>query len=165
MTVQALWRSVLLQALTDGLNSPPVSGAFIEAGEEIPPRDYILISNPDFEMVCVFAGADPEALRRDFRVRLAERDPLRPRETWEIPKSNRRPPKSTATFTHKGRTLTLGEWADSSGLSRGLLMDRVNRLGWSIERALTEPTGRRMPKPSYSDPAKVMRIAGGLRTL
>ena len=37
LSIEALWREVLLQALTDGLNSPPVSDPILGAGAEIPP--------------------------------------------------------------------------------------------------------------------------------
>ena len=52
LSIEALWREVLLQALTDGLNSPPVSDPILGAGAEIPPRDYILDPNADYELVC-----------------------------------------------------------------------------------------------------------------
>ena len=158
LSIEALWREVLLQALTDGLNSPPVSDAILGAGAEIPPRDYILVPNADFELVCQYAGADPDALRRDFQARLATRDPRGVHKTRDRRMSKKRAPKPPTTSICQERLLTLREWADRSGFSRKLLLDRVNRLGWSIERALTEPVGRRMPKPSRSDWAQVERI-------
>jgi hypothetical protein len=160
VSVQALWCEVLLQALTDGLNSPPARHAFRWADRDLHPRDYILVPNADFELVCDLAGADPDAVRRDFRVRLTQKDPTGPHEPWGHRRESSKPAaKPVPTYHHEGRSLTLREWAEVSGVSREVLMNRVNRYGWSIERALTEPLGRRMPKPSRSDRAQVERIA------
>jgi hypothetical protein len=39
-------------------------------------------------------------------------------------------------FEHAGEALTLSEWAERLGISRGSLRDRINS-GWSLARALT----------------------------
>jgi hypothetical protein len=39
-----------------------------------------------------------------------------------------------------GGSLCLTDFAKSVGLSRGVLSDRINKLGWSLERAATTPT-------------------------
>ena len=166
VTVQALWCEVLLQALTDGLNGLPAQDHVTGDSTELDARSYILVPNLDFEMVCQLAGAEPEAMRRDFRVRLARRDPLNSHELWGNRRAANKPArKHVPTYTYQGRSLTLREWAEISECSRELLMDRVNRQGWCIERALTEPVGRRMPKPSRSDQAQVAQISRGLSGL
>jgi len=38
-----------------------------------------------------------------------------------------------------GEALTIVEWAECTGVSRSLIAARIDRLGWSIERALTTP--------------------------
>lgn len=43
-------------------------------------------------------------------------------------------------LTHAGRTLNATQWAAELGLSANTLRSRL-RLGWTVERALTEPTG------------------------
>lgn len=40
--------------------------------------------------------------------------------------------------SHNGQTLTLSEWSKSTGVPYHRLKDRINKLGWDIERALTE---------------------------
>jgi hypothetical protein len=42
-------------------------------------------------------------------------------------------------LTYKGETLTLSQWEERTGLNRDLLKDRINKLHWSDERALTTP--------------------------
>ncbi|MFD4442539.1 hypothetical protein ACFWPK_22490 [Nocardia sp. NPDC058519] len=46
-------------------------------------------------------------------------------------------------LTHRGRTQTMAEWAREAGLPNGVFYNRVMALGWSVERALTEPVQRR----------------------
>jgi hypothetical protein len=59
---------------------------------------------------------------------------------------------------YEGHALTLREWAERTGLPNEVLQTRLNRRNWPIECALTEPLGRRMPKPSRSEPDQVAWI-------
>lgn len=43
-------------------------------------------------------------------------------------------------LTHNGETHCISEWADIIGVSRKTLKDRVGKLGWDVERALTTAT-------------------------
>jgi hypothetical protein len=47
--------------------------------------------------------------------------------------------RNNHTITYNGETKTLTEWAEHIGISRGGLKERLNKLGWSIEKALTTP--------------------------
>lgn len=51
-------------------------------------------------------------------------------------------------LTFNGRTLCMSEWAIETGIDQDTIHARLTVLGWSIDRALTEPVqmGRR-PKP------------------
>ena len=42
-------------------------------------------------------------------------------------------------ITHNGKTLTLTQWERELGMSHGVLQQRLNKLGWSEEEALTKP--------------------------
>lgn len=42
-------------------------------------------------------------------------------------------------ITFRGETHCLSEWAEMSGITRNSLMMRLNRLDWTVERALTTP--------------------------
>lgn len=41
----------------------------------------------------------------------------------------------------RGKTRCLSEWSEITGVSSGLLLARIGRLGWSTELALTTPVG------------------------
>jgi len=45
--------------------------------------------------------------------------------------------RSSVYWTHDGRTQCIAEWAHEIGLSIQALWTRVNKYGWSVERALT----------------------------
>lgn len=51
-------------------------------------------------------------------------------------------------ITFNGETRLQIEWAEYLGVSKGLLNDRLGKLGWSVEKALTTP------KMSFSEAAK-----------
>lgn len=46
--------------------------------------------------------------------------------------------RKVSELTHDGKTLTVPEWAELSGISEKTIRDRLDS-GWSVERALTTP--------------------------
>lgn len=55
---------------------------------------------------------------------------------------NRRTNKS---LTHQGRTMTVKEWSNETGLKRSTIEARL-KLGWSVKRTLTTPLAKRRPR-------------------
>lgn len=53
--------------------------------------------------------------------------------------ANRR--KGLRTLTVKGVTRPLVDWAERIGISRQLLSNRIDRMGWNVERAVSTPAG------------------------
>lgn len=60
-----------------------------------------------------------------------------------IEQSNNRSYAVRITFC--GRTQTRAEWARELGISRSAIKDRLDRYGWSVERAFTTPTRKWWP--------------------
>jgi len=58
---------------------------------------------------------------------------------WITPTQNNRNTRNNRLFTINGVTKCLSEWADNHGIASNIIMDRVNKLGWSIEKALQTP--------------------------
>lgn len=52
-------------------------------------------------------------------------------------------------LTYRGKTMHLKAWCDHLGLRRDTVVKRLNALGWSVERALSEPTAARTPWRKY----------------
>lgn len=50
--------------------------------------------------------------------------------------------KSNVFITAFGRTQTIAQWAKERGIDRKAITTRIRLLGWTPERALTEPVGR-----------------------
>lgn len=42
-------------------------------------------------------------------------------------------------ITYQGETLYLAQWAERLGMKPSILVDRLGKLGWAVERALTTP--------------------------
>lgn len=61
---------------------------------------------------------------------------------------NRRPTGSnfdTRFITYKGKTLCLSQWSEEVGISYRVLIDRLGKLGWSVEKAFnTELRSKRL---------------------
>ena len=47
---------------------------------------------------------------------------------------------SNLKFTHNGKTQILSEWVKELGLSYSLIHNRIYRLGWDFERAISTPS-------------------------
>lgn len=56
--------------------------------------------------------------------------------TWKVQNNNTR---FNHLITFKGVTKTLTEWCEALNLPRDPIYTRLNKLGWSVERALTTP--------------------------
>ena len=56
---------------------------------------------------------------------------------WATRETQNRNRNNVKRYDYDGRSLTIPEWAEVMGLTQGQLHDRINRYGWSVERALT----------------------------
>lgn len=61
---------------------------------------------------------------------------------WVTAKQQARNKRNNRLITFNGETLCLAEWAEKTGLSRNAIRFRIDRRGWSIEKALTTPSLR-----------------------
>ena len=60
---------------------------------------------------------------------------------WATKKQQSNNRKNTIFYTYKGETKALTDWASLYGINRYTLYDRIEKRGWSIEKALETPTG------------------------
>lgn len=58
---------------------------------------------------------------------------------WATPKQNSANRRSTTKLTFKGETKSQREWARQLGIDERLINSRILNLGWSVDRALSEP--------------------------
>lgn len=65
---------------------------------------------------------------------------------WSVERAITRPTalyQKGQCLTFNGETLNLTAWGERLGITGASLRDRLDRYGWSVERALTEPRGKR----------------------
>lgn len=58
---------------------------------------------------------------------------------WATHKEQSNNARSNRIIEFNGKTMTLSQWADATGIPSPTLGARINRLKWPIERALTTP--------------------------
>jgi hypothetical protein len=58
---------------------------------------------------------------------------------WATHKENMRNARHNHLITFRGKTQCRAAWAEELGIPPNRIRDRLYKLGWSIERALTEP--------------------------
>ena len=63
---------------------------------------------------------------------------------WEIPKTQSNNLSVNRKITFNGITRTLSEWATITGINRRTIAARIDLHGWSVERALTIPVGKKV---------------------
>ncbi|MFF9240081.1 hypothetical protein ACF1AL_14780 [Streptomyces sp. NPDC014801] len=68
---------------------------------------------------------------------------------WATVTEQARNKRSNRYLTFRGRTLTVAEWAEILGLKESRIRHRIDKAGWSVDRALTEGV----------DPAVLSRLA------
>ena len=61
-------------------------------------------------------------------------DPLNCRWADQITQGNNK--RTNHFLTYNGKTQTIAQWANEMGIKQGTLLSRINRLNWSVERAL-----------------------------
>lgn len=56
---------------------------------------------------------------------------------WATAKEQQNNMRSNRFLTYNGETHTISEWAEITGINKSTLSKRINRSGWSVDRALT----------------------------
>lgn len=56
---------------------------------------------------------------------------------WATRKAQNNNRRNNHKLTHNGETLTISQWGERTGLDEALIRDRIVKLGWSAEKALT----------------------------
>lgn len=62
---------------------------------------------------------------------------------WVTMKEQSNNRRSNHLLTFNGRTQTMQQWAEETGINYWTIRDRLARCYWSIEKALTQPTRKR----------------------
>lgn len=55
---------------------------------------------------------------------------------WADAKTQANNARRNHTLTYHGKTMTISQWADEKGMSYSKLKSRINKCGWSVEKAL-----------------------------
>jgi len=58
---------------------------------------------------------------------------------WATVKEQANNQRSNRLLTHNGRTQTMAQWAEELGMSYDTLRGRLDKLNWSLEKALATP--------------------------
>jgi hypothetical protein len=103
------------------------------------------VCEPWSKFSAFFAWAQSSGYRRGLQLdRKDNSGPYSPDNCrWTTGKVNSNNRSNNVLLTAFGRTMTLAEWADVSGLSWSRIRDRVFKLGWPVEQALTVPKSNR----------------------
>ncbi|WP_320202370.1 hypothetical protein [Agrobacterium rosae] len=145
-----LWRAVLFNAIDEAVRGVSQSSYFspIQRVALIKDaRDYITVPNKDFNTVCSLAGLDPEAVREHVTKQIAaaptaEELAITPRQKkTKGKKPGPKPRTDTVRFEYDGKTLTIAEWSELSGVNAVTIRQRL-RNGWAISRAIEKADGR-----------------------
>lgn len=65
---------------------------------------------------------------------------------WATQKEQNKNTSHCILITHQGKTQNITDWAHEIGMSANTLTMRISQLGWSVERALSQPVKKRSAK-------------------
>ena len=65
---------------------------------------------------------------------------------WATPKQQARNRRSSRMITALGKTMSIAAWAEETGLTYATIQQRIYRLKWSDERAVTTPQAVSTPR-------------------
>lgn len=91
----------------------------------------------DFSAFLADMGERPPGLTLDRRDNDRGYEPGNCR--WATKTTQARNTRTTVLLEHNGVTAPLTEWAEKLGICAGTIHSRINFLGWSVEKALTQP--------------------------
>lgn len=57
---------------------------------------------------------------------------------WVSKKEQANNKRNNHFLTYKGKTQTIAQWSEETGISSQLISKRINKFGWDVERTLTE---------------------------
>lgn len=79
---------------------------------------------------------------------------------WQLPKEQIRNQRNTSYYEFEGKQVTLGELADRFSLPYDLILKRVERFKWTLERAVSTPVGKggRTPTRKKSPRSRMREI-------
>jgi len=60
---------------------------------------------------------------------------------WATPTEQNRNTRATIRYEYNGQSKTLAEWAEEHGLTYDQVYQRVEKYGWTLDKALTTPIG------------------------
>ena len=69
---------------------------------------------------------------------------------WSTQKEQCNNTRRNRRITLNGKTMTLKQWEEETGINSTLITARIDRLGWSEERALTEPVKKQKRRNDLS---------------
>lgn len=78
---------------------------------------------------------------------------------WATMKEQANNTRSNRMITHKGETRTMSQWADEAGMSSDNIKDRLNKLGWTVEKALSTPLNKCKKKTMYPYKGQMLYIS------
>lgn len=132
---QDLWCAVIQQALVDATEplTPSAAKRLSARMNQLRSREWFTKPNRDFEEVCDLARLDPSRVRSHAIPLIEEAIRLDPSMSQPAPRRRSR----IRTITYNGETLSIGDWAQRTGVSYFTLNKRLGA-GWPVERVLTK---------------------------
>lgn len=76
---------------------------------------------------------------------------------WATMKEQQNNRTNNRILEYAGKHMTAAQWAEAIGIHVNTLSQRINRLGWSIERALTTPARKHPRQASAFSEANAYR--------
>lgn len=140
----ALWNGVILRAIEDATMNPDLTKSAskrrIIERDRARARSWLASDSEDFRLVCFLADRDPVDVARKALVAIEKADAFvaaSPSLERDRQNTDRRSSSfMVRRFTFQGRTLTVREWSNLTGIPPNVLHNRFKVM--NVEEALTK---------------------------
>ena len=69
---------------------------------------------------------------------------------WATNKEQARNKRNNRVLEHNGKSMCVADWVDETGLSSSLIINRIEYLGWSVEKTLSTPARKCKPRNKFA---------------
>ncbi len=127
---RAIYLAMIAHAMRDATGT---IGPSLTRSDRDDARQWLTRRSPDLQEFCLLAGVEVDQIISLAKIKIAAHI-----EGVELPKAKRpAKPSRAKMYTYNGKTMSIAQWAEATGIHKATLKSRIDHLGWTFKQAIT----------------------------